>query len=487
MSRNLKNPDKAVSKGAGWPRFVARAAPFDTPWNRSGLLRMLLLIPDNVYYPVSQLGNSKRSLLLNMSQIKQLSALEILDSRGLPTLQVTCHLASGAQGTVSIPGGALSKSGNAAELRDGDPKRYRGYGCRQAVEKIEGELNKVLQKRVVQQQSELDQVMIMLDGTPNKARLGANTLLAVSLAFARAQAREQNIPLYHYFAALLDQAPTRLPRPLITLFNGGSYSEGRVPIQDLQIVPLTAQTMDQALTIAFDIYYAASDIIVERYGSRALKSEEGGLVPPFPTAEAMLDTAVAAIEAAHLRPGEDVALTIDVAASQFYQDEAYAFAEQTLSGPEMVELLSSWLARYPLVGLEDGLADEDWEQWQALTHQHGENVLILGDDLIHTNPMRVHRAIESQAINGVLLKLDQIGTLSEAIETYKLAWSAGWCVVLGARSGETEDDWLADLAVGWAGNYLKAGGFTQSERLAKYNRLLAIEATTQLPMARWKD
>lgn len=428
-----------------------------------------------------------------MSKIDHLSALEILDSRGRPTVQATCQLISGASGTASVPSGASIGTAEAVELRDGDPKRYRGWGCRRAVANIEGELNKVLRSRVLNQQSELDQLLIMLDGTPNKARLGANTLLAVSLAFARACACEQGIPLYQYFAGIVEQPLTTLPRPMINLFSGGKHAGGQVPIQEVLVMPLRAGTMDEVLTVTFDIFQAAAELVAKEYGMGMLTAAEGGLAPAFPSAEAMLDTAVAAIEATHLIPGEDVALVVDVAASHFYEQGQYRLGQETLDGAGMVERLLSWLKAYPIVSLEDGLAEEDWEQWSTLfsrTHaergyEKNENkAMILGDDFLCTNPIRIRRAIRSRAANALLLQVNQVGTLAEAAEAYKLAKAAGWCVVVSARSGETEDDWLADLAVGWGAAHIKVGSITQSERLAKYNRLLAIEAETKLPLTR---
>jgi enolase len=422
-----------------------------------------------------------------MPTIKRLTGLEILDSRGRPTVQATCELSSGAGATVSVPSGASTGAAEAHELRDGDPQRYRGLGCRRAVSHIDNELHQALTNRNFGHQRELDQAMLDLDGSATKARLGANAILAVSLAFARAVAAEQGRPLYRYFADLMEQPVQRLPRPTINLFSGGKHAGGQVPIQDVLIVPTSAATIDEALAMAFAVYQAAAEITYLKYDARALTADEGGLAPAFPGAEAMLDDAVEAIHAAGLEPGREVALAVDVAASHFYQDGRYRLGSQVLDGPAMIEQLLDWLKRYPIVSLEDGLAEEDWAHWPDLRARVAGRALVLGDDLLCTNPACIQRAIELQAADALLLKVNQIGSLTEAAEACRLARSAGWQVTISARSGETEDNWLADLAAGWRGDQIKVGSITQSERLAKYNRLLAIEAETGLPLVDWPN
>jgi enolase len=421
-----------------------------------------------------------------MPTISRLSGLEILDSRGRPTVQATCELTSGASGTASVPSGASTGAAEAHELRDGDPQRYRGLGCRRAVEHINHDLHQALSRHSFDQ-SRLDQAMLDLDGDPNKARLGANAILAVSLAFARAVAIERHQPLYHYLADLLAQPLQTLPRPTINLFSGGKHAGAQVPIQDVLIVPASAQTIDEALAMTFAVYQAAAALTHDKYGMRVLTADEGGLAPAFPDAETMLADAVTSIQAAGLEPGRDVALAVDVAASHFYQNGRYHLGEQILTGTAQIEHLLGWLERYPIVSLEDGLAEDDWAHWPQLRTQINGRALVLGDDLLCTNPGRIQRAIETQAADALLLKVNQIGTLSEAAEACRLARSAGWQVTISARSGETEDNWLADLAVGWAGDQIKVGSITQSERLAKYNRLLAIEAATGLPLIDWPN
>ncbi len=420
-----------------------------------------------------------------MPTIKRLSGLEILDSRGRPTVQATCELSSGARETVSVPSGASTGAAEALELRDGDPGRYRGMGCRKAVDHVNGELNEALSGRTFDHQSELDRAMRQLDGTANKSRLGANAILAVSLAFARACAADQGRPLYQYFAGLLSQPLQTLPRPTINLFSGGKHAGEQSPIQDVLVVPASAWTIDEALAMTFAVYQTAAELTYRKYGMRALSADEGGLAPPFPSAEAMLADAVESIRAAGLEPGQDVALAVDVASSHFYRQDRYHLGVEPLDSQGMIAQLLDWLDRYPLVSIEDGLAEDDWAHWPELRARVAGRALVLGDDLLCTNPDRLRRAIETQAADALLLKVNQIGTLTEATEACHLARSAGWRVTISARSGETEDNWLADLAVGWAGDQIKVGSITQSERLAKYNRLLAIEAETGLPLVNW--
>jgi len=421
-----------------------------------------------------------------MTRITSLTALEILDSRGRPTVQATCRLASGAVGTASAPSGASTGAAEAHELRDGDPLRYRGLGCRNAVANITGEIADLLIGMEISDHQLLDQAMLTLDGSPQKSRLGANAILAVSLAFARACAREQNETLYAYFTRFLaTPLPPTLPRPTINLFSGGKHAGGQAPIQDVLVVPAAARTVDEALATTVAVFQAAADLCQEKYAMRLLTADEGGLAPPFTNAEAMLADAVAAIERAGFRPGHDVCLAVDVASSHFYADGYYHLDGQPRTSMEMIEQLATWIDRYPIVSVEDGLAEEDWSHWPLLRQRIGDRVLVLGDDFLCTNPERIRRAIDADAATALLLKVNQIGTLTEAAEAYQLARAAGWLVTISARSGETEDHWLADLAVGWRGDQLKVGSITQSERLAKYNRLLAIEAETGWSMVQW--
>jgi len=417
-----------------------------------------------------------------MARIEKLSALEILDSRGRPTVRARCTLASGATAAASVPSGASTGRAEALELRDGDARRYRGLGCRRAVGNVNGEINAALAGRDFENQSALDMALIELDGTNNKARLGANALLAVSLAFARAAAAQNGQALYQYFGTLINRAPNSLPRPTINLWSGGKHAGGQVEIQDVLIVPVAAQTMDAALATAFAVYQSAAELAQEKYASRALTADEGGLAPPFPNIETMLDDAIIAIQNAGYKPGRDVAIAIDVASSHFFGNQEYCFAGECIDSEAMIEQILSWLDNYPIISIEDGLSEDDWENWPRLRAAVNGRALTLGDDLLCTHPTRIRRAIESNAADALLLKVNQIGTLSEAAQSLSLAREAGWKVVVSARSGETEDDWLADLGVGWGGDFIKIGSITQSERLAKYNRLLEIEAETGWPL-----
>jgi enolase len=367
-------------------------------------------------------------------------------------------------------------------LRDGDLKRYRGLGCRKAVSHIRGELHDTLAGRAFKDQGELDRAMIELDGTPDESRLGANALLAVSIAFARAVAIERGVPLYRHFADMLNRPLKGLPRPTINLFSGGKHAGGQVPLQDVLLVPLSARTVDEALAMTFDVYQSASELVYAKYSARPLVADEGGLAPPFPGVEAMLEDAVESVGLAGLKPGRDVALAIDVASSHFYRDGRYHLGGKLLDGDAMVGRLLEWLKCFPIVSIEDGLAEEDWLHWPELRAGVAGRALTLGDDLLCTSPPRIVRAIHERAADALLLKVNQAGTLTEAMRACGLARSAGWRVTVSARSGETEDDWLADLTVGWSGDHIKIGSITRSERLAKYNRLLAIEAETGLSL-----
>lgn len=419
--------------------------------------------------------------------IAGLHAIEILDSRGRPTVQTTCWLTDGSRATVSVPSGASTGTAEAHELRDGDPARYGGLGCRTAVTNVNGEIAAALTGRDSSEQDAVDAALIDLDGTTAKGRLGANAILSVSLAVARATAVARGIPLYLRFGEIggsIDKV-TALPRPTVNLFSGGKHAGGQIPIQDVLITSLSAQTADVAMEQIVAVYQAAVGLCREKYGMRALVADEGGLAPDFATVDAAFDDAVAAIERAGLRPGADIAICLDVASSHFHAGDRYLIDGRALSAEEMIEVIDGWLDRYPIVSVEDGLAEDDWEHWPALAERIRDRALVLGDDFLSTNPQRIRRAIDSNAADALLLKVNQIGTLTEAAESLRLARSAGWAVVVSARSGETEDDWLTDLATGWRGDQLKVGSITRSERLAKWNRLLAIADSTNLPLTPW--
>jgi enolase len=409
---------------------------------------------------------------MSRSPLAELTALEILDSRGRPTVRAFCVLSSGARGDASVPAGASTGAAEARELRDGDPARYGGLGCRRAVAGIEGEIAAALVRRTFPRQADLDRSLCELDGTETKERLGANALLAVSVAYARAAAAEDGVPLYEYAATLVDSVPA-LPRPFVNLFSGGVHGGSQVSVQDVQLLVHSAASVDEALSAVHDIYREAVELTAERYGMRLLRADEGGLAPPFADSEDMLAAAVECIARAGFRPGPDVALAVDVAATHFAAD-GYLLDGEELDRAAMVERAAAWLRDFPIVCLEDPLAEEDWDGWAALLAATNE-ALLLGDDLLCTQVLRIERAVALAAANGLLLKPNQVGTLTEAAESLRAARAADWTIVVSARSGETEDDWLADLAAGWAAEHIKIGSITQSERLAKYNRLLAIE------------
>ena len=448
-----------------------------------------------------------------MAFIENISAMEILDSRGRPTVKAYLQLRGGAMVSPSVPSGASTGSAEAIELRDGDPNRYGGLGCRKAVANINGAISSRLTGAEFYSCVQLDRALMELDGTRNKSKLGANAILAVSIAFCRARAMQNGRELFEEFEKLVpvvaeemidrkakrlveemgadsldtvemvmehDEELTRLPLPQLTvnLFSGGKHAGGIGPaIQDVLVAPIAGKSIVDGLSMVYAVYQAAAKLIRRKYGMGPLTADEGGLAPPVQTAEELLDDAVAAIKEAGFVPGRDVAICVDVASSHFYLDGRYHLApnEPALRSAQMIDHLARWIEKYPIISVEDGLAEDDWENWRTLCETLGKRVMVIGDDLLCTNPERIRKAIELKAANALLLKVNQIGTLSEAAEAYRLARQAGWKVVISARSGETEDNWLADLAVGWGGDQIKVGSITQSERLAKYNRLLEIE------------
>jgi enolase len=420
-----------------------------------------------------------------MTTIASLTAREILDSRGRPTLEACCTLADGSEGTASVPSGASTGQAEALELRDGERERYRGLGCRRAAANVNDTIQAALRGQEFAGQQQVDAALVQLDGTPNKSRLGANAMLGVSLAYARASATQRRVPLYQHFADIAGLPLSRLPRLTINLFSGGKHAGQQVPIQDLLVVPASARTVDEGLAMTFAVYASAAELVARKYGMRLLRADEGGQAPPFTSAEAMFEDALAAVAAAELQAGKDVVLAVDVASTHFYQEGRYHLGQAALSSEAMIEKLADWVRQYPIVSVEDGLAEDDWAHWPNLRERLAPQALVLGDDFLCTQPKRIRRAIELQAATALLLKVNQVGTLSEALEAARLARAAGWQVTVSARSGETEDNWLADLAVGWNGDQIKIGSITQSERLSKYNRLLAIEAATRLPLADW--
>src|SRR5580704_10389517 len=380
-----------------------------------------------------------------MPKIKRLSGREILDSRGRPTVLATCVLEDGVNASASVPSGASTGTAEAFELRDGDAKRYRGLGCRRAAENIGGQLSDALVGRELIDQGELDRTIIALDGTATKSRIGANAILAVSVAFARACAISRKVPLYQHFADMQGAPANALPRLTVNLFSGGKHAGQQVSVQDVLIIPMSARTIDESLVSTSGVYQAAADLILKKYGMRLLTADEGGLAPPCQSAEEMLSLAVEAIEQAGYVPGKDIFLGIDVASTHFYEDSHYRKDGKILDSAGMIQTVAKWLDQYPILSIEDGLAENDWENWPKLRRAISGRALTLGDDLLCTHPDRIQRAIESNACDALLLKVNQIGTLTEALQAYQQARKAGWSVTLSVRSGETEDNWAADL------------------------------------------
>jgi enolase len=421
-----------------------------------------------------------------MPVVRELNAMEILDSRGRPTISVTCTLEDGIKGTASVPSGVSTGTWEALELRDLDPGRYGGLGCRKAVQKVETVIAPAFAGQAFADQPAFDHALLELDGTQDKSSLGANSILGASLAFCRACSNVYGLPLFAYVSELAGCRP-RLPRLTVNLFSGGRHAGGQVEIQDVLVTSTAAPTIDAALAMTYAVYQAASELLTTKYNSRLLVADEGGLAPPFAGPEAMLEDAVTAIETAGFRPGEDMHLCVDVASSHFYDGGKYSLGGKSLTSDEMIALMDGWLDRYPILSIEDGLSEDDWANWPVLRERIESRALALGDDLLVTNPARIRRAIAANAANALLLKVNQVGTLTEAFEAFRLARDAGWAVTVSARSGETEDTWLADLAVGLAGDQIKVGSIARSERLAKYNRLLSIEGEHGLPVADWPN
>jgi enolase len=407
--------------------------------------------------------------------IQSVQALEILDSRGTPTLRAIVHLDNGAIGTASVPSGASTGEHEATELRDGDQARYGGKGVRKAVAHVNGEIAAALDGCDASAQAAIDRTLIELDGTPNKSRLGANALLGVSQAVARAAAASAGLPLYAYLGGV---GAVRLPVPMMNVLNGGMHADSSLDLQEFMIMPKGAPSFAEALRYGAETFQALKKILHERGYSTAV-GDEGGFAPALKSNDEACDLIVEAIVRAGYRPGEDIAIALDAAASSFFKDGAYHLSRSgqgTKTGAEMTALYADWLRRYPIVSIEDGHAENDWEGFRAMTAELGGRIQIVGDDLIVTNPRFIARAITEQACNAALIKLNQIGTVSETVEAIQLCRKAGWGFVISHRSGETEDSFMADFAVAMGGGQIKTGSLCRSERIAKYNRLLEIEA-----------
>jgi enolase len=410
--------------------------------------------------------------------IELLRAREILDSRGDPTVAVDVLLADGSRGTAMVPSGASTGAHEAVELRDGDKKRYRGKGVLRAVDNVDDVIAPELIGEDAADQSAIDRLLLELDGTPNKAKLGANALLGVSLACARAAANAVGLPLYRYLGGPLART---LPVPMMNVLNGGKHATDSADMQEYMIVPLGRESFREAMRAGSEVFHALKDILHDK-GMGTGVGDEGGFAPAgLKDNEEPIRLIIAAIEKAGYRPGEDVAIALDPASTEFFMGGTYSLAREkrTLSARELVAQYADWQKRYPIVSIEDGLAEDDWDGWSELTKTLGDKVQLVGDDLFVTNVERIRKGVSANIANAVLIKLNQIGTLSETIEAIELAHRSGYAAVISHRSGETEDTTIADLVVALNTGQIKTGSLSRSERVAKYNRLMEIETELQ--------
>ena len=407
-----------------------------------------------------------------MSKIERVHARQILDSRGNPTVEVEVGLSSGADGRAAVPSGASTGEFEATELRDGGD-RWQGKGVTRAVANVDGEIAQAVRGMDASGQEALDRALIELDGTPNKSRLGANAILGVSLATAQAQAAEQGLPLYRYLGG---ESARVLPVPMMNVLNGGAHADNSVDFQEFMLVPCGAPSFSECLRMGVETYHALKRTLHER-GLATAVGDEGGFAPDLSSNEEALEMLVAGIRAAGLTPGEDVAIALDPAASEIYHDGQYVLEHEgrTLSALELTDYWADLLERYPIVSLEDGMDEQDWDGWRMLTERLGDGLQLVGDDVFVTNTERLARGISEGVANSILIKVNQIGTLTETLQAIAMAREAGYTTVMSHRSGETEDVTIADLAVATGCGQIKTGAPTRSDRVAKYNQLLRIE------------
>lgn len=408
-----------------------------------------------------------------MSEIKDIFAREILDSRGNPTVEVDVLLEEGVFGRAEVPSGASTGTFEAVELRDGDEARYLGKGVRAAVKNVNEVIKPELVGMDADMQGDLDRFLVRLDGTPNKGKLGANAILGVSLAVARAAAVSYRLPLYQYLGGL---AANVLPAPMMNVINGGAHAANNIDLQEFMIMPLGASDFSSALRMCVETYHSLKKVL-ELSGHSTGVGDEGGFAPDFNSSEEALKAMVEAIEKAGFTPGDDLYLALDPAASEFYREGAYVLEGEgkTLTPGEMVDFYAGLVERYPIVSIEDGMAEEDWDGWEALTRRLGDRVQLVGDDLFVTSVDRLSKGIKLGVANSILIKLNQVGTLTETLETIAVARGAGFSAVVSHRSGETEDNTISDLAVATRLGQIKTGAPTRGERISKYNQLLRIE------------
>ena len=408
-----------------------------------------------------------------MAIIQDIKAREIIDSRGNPTVEVDVVMDNGAVARAAVPSGASTGSREALELRDGNMARFRGKGVKRAVLNILDEIRPALLGMDVTAQSEIDQRMIELDGTPNKARLGANAILGVSLASAKAGARVGDRSLFRYLGG---RGPFRMPVPMMNIINGGAHADNNVDMQEFMILPVGAATFTDAVRCGAEIFHALADVL-RAQGLSTTVGDEGGFAPNLPSNKAAVEAILQAIDKAGYSAGKDVYLGLDVASTEFYKDGLYHLESEgkALSSGEFVDYLAEWVSDYPIISIEDGMAEDDWDGWVQLTQRLGKNVQLVGDDLFVTNPATLREGIERNVANSILIKLNQIGTLTETLEAIRVAMAANYTAVISHRSGETEDTTIADLSVGTNAGQIKTGSLSRSDRVAKYNRLIRIE------------
>ncbi len=407
-----------------------------------------------------------------MAIIEQVVGREVLDSRGNPTVEAEIRLQNGIHAYAMVPSGASTGSREALELRDHDPKRYLGKGVQTAVNNINTTIHEALVGKEVTDQAFIDQLMINLDGTENKSRLGANAILGVSLAIARVAAMVKGQPLFQS----LSSGELLMPVPMMNIINGGEHADNNVDMQEFMIVPVGAPSFSEALRYGSEVFHTLKKILKDKRLNTAV-GDEGGFAPDLPSNVAAVEVILAAIEKAGYRPGEDIAIALDLASSEFYCQGKYHLASEKaqLTSAEMVDYLDKWLAQYPIISIEDALAEDDWSGWKSLSEALKQKVQLVGDDLFVTNPKIIQQGIDQGIANSVLIKLNQIGTLTETLQAIELSKLAGYTIVISHRSGETADTFIADLAVGTASGQIKTGSLCRSDRIAKYNQLVRIE------------
>jgi enolase len=406
------------------------------------------------------------------SMIKAIIGREIIDSRGNPTVEADVILESGVMGRAAVPSGASTGTREAIEMRDGDAKRYGGKGVTQAVKHVNTEIREALLGKNAANQTDIDSTMLALDGTDNKSKLGANALLAVSMACARAAAANEGKPLYAY---LSKDKNYLMPVPMMNIINGGAHADNSVDLQEFMVMPVGAPSMAEAIRYGAEVFHALKKVLHDK-GMNTAVGDEGGFAPDLPSNEAAIEVILEAIDKAGYKAGEDIMIAIDAASSEFYKDGKYVLASEnkSLSASEFIDVLEDWVNKYPIISIEDGLAEDDWDGWKEITERLGNKVQLVGDDLFVTNTKIFQKGIDKHIANSILIKVNQIGTLTETLAAIDMAKQAGYTAVISHRSGETEDTTIADLAVATSAGQIKTGSMSRSDRVAKYNQLIRI-------------